>query len=107
MKAIKKGAKIADYTGDLVSIQDWNEGGEGDYGVQINKREVLDGRSTQSALGRYANHCRTANKKRGSCRGNNARFSINTKKKTVSLKATRSIPANSEIFVSYGRQYWK
>ena len=105
LRAIKKNAKIADYTGQLVSNQGWNDGGTGDYGVQLNKREVLDARSTQTALGRYANDCRPRNRKNRHCKLN-ARFSINHHNKTVTLKATKNIPANSEIFVSYGKEYW-
>ena len=33
-KAIKKGAKVADYTGELVSTQAWNAGGEGTTGFR-------------------------------------------------------------------------
>ena len=100
---IKKKAKICDYTGELVRLA----GFEGDYGIQMNKKLVLDGRSTQSALGRYANYCRSKNKKKGECTGQNSRFVINNKKKTVYLKATKNIPAHGEIFVSYGANYWK
>ena len=105
-KAIKKGKKVADYTGVIVGTKAWNEGGEGDYGVQLNKREVLDARSTQTALGRYANDCRDRNRRKKECPGRNARFVVNTRRKTVYIKATKNIPAHSEIFVSYGRQYW-
>jgi len=69
MKAIPKGAKICDYTGKLVSAKAWNDGGEGEYGLHINKNTVLDARSTQSALGRYANDCRNRNKKKKDCKG--------------------------------------
>ena len=41
-KAIPKGAKVSDYTGKMVSTKEWNDGGEGDYGVQMNKNQVLD-----------------------------------------------------------------
>ena len=91
----------------IVSVEDWNAGGEGDYGVQLNKREVLDGRSTQSSLGRWANDCRAANKRGKHCGGTNAKFSISSRYKTVTLKATEDIAAGSEIFVSYGKEYWK
>ena len=106
-KAIPKGAKVCDYTGKMVTTKEWNDGGEGDYGVQMNKNQVLDARSTQTALGRYANDCRNKNKKKKECQGRNAKFVINTKKKTVRVVATKKIPAHSEIYVSYGKQYWK
>ena len=105
-KASPNKAKICDYTGKMMSTKKWNEGGKGDYGVQIRKKLVMDGRSTQSALGRYANHCRSKNKKKKQCSGINAKFSINQQKKTVSVRAKKNIPAHSEIFVSYGKEYW-
>ena len=36
---------------------------------------------------------------------NNARISANTANKTITLKATKPIRNNQEIFVSYGRAY--
>jgi hypothetical protein len=106
-KAIKKKTKVCDYTGKYMSTKAWNKGGEGDYGVQLNKNLVLDGRSTQSALGRYANDCRHRDKKKKHCSGKNARFVINTKTKKVSVRAIKNIPAHSDIYVSYGPEYWK
>ena len=50
------------------------------YGIHINKHQVLDGKSTQSGLGRYANSCRKGNKDKGECKGNNAKLSVNDRK---------------------------
>ena len=68
---------------------------------------LIDARSTQSALGRYVNSCLKKNK--GDCKGNNAKFSIShrTNPPTVWVKATKNISAGSEIYIPYGRGYWK
>lgn len=107
MKAIKKGQKIAKYTG-VIKTQAQYDASDSGYGIAVAKNKIMDGASTQSALGRYANNCRASNKKAGECGGNNAKFSINnrTSPPTIWLKATRNIPAGGEIFVPYGRSYW-
>ena len=79
-----------------------------DYAVDIPHNRVLDARSTQTALGRYANNCRTINKNAGQCSGNNAKLSYDDQRRDkVNLKATKNIPANREVFVRYGRKYWE
>ena len=98
---------MCDYTGKYKSTEEWNSGNEGDYGLHLTKNLVLDARSTQSAIGRYANNCRNSDKKKNNCKGRNAKFVINQSTKTVSIKATKNIPAHSEIFISYGTAYWK
>ena len=106
-KAIKKGAKIAKYTGILKTPAQYNSQPSG-YGLFISKNRVMDGASTQAAIGRYANSCRPENKRRGECKGNNAKFAINnrTTPPTVWLRATKNIAAHSEIFIAYGKRYW-
>ena len=99
--------KIADYTGQVKSTTAWNAGGEGNYGIKLNRNEVLDARSTQTALGRYANDCRKKNKKKRHCSGLNAKIAVNSRTKTASLRATKNIRAHSEIFVGYGAHFWK
>ena len=104
-KRIKKNEKIIDYGGTFKTKAQY-EATDSGYGIYFNKNLVLDGYSTQSGLGRYANDCRKVNKKAGECQGNNARFSSNTSKRTASLKATKTIPRNTEVFVNYGNDYW-
>lgn len=98
------GAKIADYTGEkMTRAQVGQKYGmrRGDYVVCRNDRECFDGAQTNSSFARYANDAR------GTPFVNNARF---TAGRTVPiLRATRAIPADREIFVSYrgsGGDYW-
>ena len=107
-KAIKKNANITRYTGDIKTLTAYNANPSG-YAVEIPRGRVIDGVSTQSALGRYVNHCRSVNKKAGHCKGNNARYVISNRddETIIWVRAIKNIPANSEIFVSYGRNYWR
>ena len=59
------------------------------------KKRCRDARKTTSGVARYANDARGTSKK------NNAKFTGFT------LRAKRTIPAGSEVLVSYGRDYWK
>ena len=104
-KPIKKGDKIAGYGGVFKTKAQYETSDSG-YGIYFNKNSILDGYSTLHGLGRYANDCRSQNKKAGECNGNNARFSTNTTKKTASLVATKGIKRNEEVFVNYGNGYW-
>jgi hypothetical protein len=106
-KQIKKGAKIARYTGTLMSNEEYAEAVSG-YGLGVSHGRVIDAKSTQSSLGRNANSCLKQNKNDGECPGNNAKFSIHNKGSipTAWIKATKNIPAGNEIFIAYGRKYW-
>lgn len=107
-KNIPAKKRIAKYTGDIKTLEQYRENPSG-YAVAIPRGRVIDARSTQSGIARYANDCRPVNRREGHCRGNNAKFSISTRKGETSawLVSTKRIPADSEIFVSYGRDYWR
>ena len=107
-KTIAKNKNIARYTGDIKTVADYNANQSG-YAVAISKNRIIDAASTQSGLARYANDCRAPNRKAGQCKGSNSRFVVNYNggKTTIWLRATKKIPANSEIYVSYGVGYWR
>ena len=106
LKAIKKGETVTPYEGKLMTTTEWKQN-PSEYGIQITKNYVIDARSTQSGLGRWANDCRPQNRADGDCANNNCKFSINRQRKTAKIVATRNIPAGAELFVSYGANYWK
>jgi SET domain-containing protein len=106
LKAIKKGATIVTYTGERMTQDEYDKHPSG-YGVAIPGGMVIDGRSTQSSLGRYANECRAANRRAGQCSCNNAELVYDEKPFKLRIQAMKNIPANSEIFVAYGARYWK
>ena len=107
-KDIPKNHNIAKYTGQIKTQEEF-DASPSNYGIAIPHKRVMDAKSTQSGLARYANDCRTSNKKDGECKGNNTRFVLNTRagKTTIWLRATKNITAGSELFVSYGSKYWK
>jgi len=96
-KTIKKGQKVASYGGNVVSQNAYNQKPSG-YGIHLNKNQVLDGKSTQSGLGRYANTCKPANKKKGQCKGQNAKLAVNHRNQTASIKATKKIKAGELVY---------
>ena len=103
-RPFKKGEKVADYGGSVISQEQYAKSPSG-YGIHLNKDQILDGKSTQSGIGRYANNCKTENKKKGECQGNNARIIPNVRNKTATIRATKGITKGTEIFVPYGRHY--
>ena len=68
------------------------------YSLEVNANCFIDSACWRS-IGAYAN---------GSCKGTrpNARFIVNQRSCSARIVATKVIPANGEIFVSYGRSYW-
>jgi len=107
MVEIPKNTRIAQYTGQVKTDAEYGEKESG-YGISIPGGKVIDAYSTQHGIARYANDCRSANIKKGECKGSNARFSSSTRdgKTLVWLTSTKRIKAGGEIFVSYGRGYW-
>lgn len=104
-KDIQNNKNIIEYTGLIRSHDDFNTN-PSPYGVHLNNTTVLDARSTQSSIARYANDCRAINKRNGECRGNNARLT-NAHNNRINLRSTKNIRAGQEIFASYGREYWQ
>lgn len=106
MKRIKKNQIISPYTGVNMTKQAYSADRSG-YGVYLPGNRVLDARSTQSSMARYANSCRTTNKNQKHCPGNNAKLAYNARQGTYNLKATKVIPAGREVFASYGQGFWR
>lgn len=102
LKEIKSNHKIVDYKGKLN-----NPNPNFTYTLQIDSRNHIDASEPTSGVGRFANDCRKENRRKRHCRDNNAKFSVDTRRKKASIKAKRKIKAGEEVFVSYGRDYWK
>ena len=108
VKEIPPKTRIAKYTGTIKTRTAYDAKPSG-YGVGLPRGKVMDAASTQSGIARYANDCRTANQRLKQCKGNNSKFNVSARAGTSSvwLTSTKRIPANTEIFVSYGgRGYW-
>jgi SET domain-containing protein len=104
-KDFKRNQKITEYTGDEKSLDDYNADDSG-YGFEYRAGRIIDARSTQSALGRYINDCRTVNRERKECKGNNTKWSVSRRGGNVSIKAKKNIKKGDELYISYGRGYW-
>ena len=107
---VKKGEIVCEYEGEIVP---WSvcekraeEGHEG-YAFFITKNRCVDAYFTKEAIGRYANDAKGIGRVEGL--KNNAQYEIKTRQgeKRVFIVATRTIKANDEILVDYGKDYWK
>ena len=100
---IPKGTRIVEYKG---KISTWKEATqkniENAYVYYITRNKVIDASSYKKAKGRFANDARGLKKIRGLL--NNATYTIQDDH--VFIQAIKDIPAGSEIFVSYGKEYW-
>ena len=100
-KRIKKGTSITRYTGEKMTRRQVEKRYPGNTRAQYTlcgtKDRCVDARRTDTpGLGRWANDAR------GSKKRNNAKLT-----RVHSVKATRNIPPDTEIFASYGASYWK
>ncbi len=106
--AFKKGDKICEYEGEYVTWKecqrrcDEGELHRASYFFYINSQNCIDAYPQFDSLARYANDAKGFSRIKGI--NNNAEYQII--KKVPYIVATKSIPAGSEIFVSYGKEYW-
>jgi uncharacterized protein len=101
---IPKGTLIAEYRGTITT---WKEvdhtEGENGYIYYVKRNYVIDARPHADAFARYANDARGLIRVKGIT--NNAEYT--EKGLQVFIVATKDIPANAEIFVAYGKEYWE
>lgn len=107
---VKRGEIVCEYEGEIIP---WSvcekradEGHEG-YAFFITKNRCVDAYFTKEAMGRYANDAKGIGRAEGL--RNNAQYEIKTRQreKRVFIVATRTIKANDEVLVDYGKDYWK
>ncbi len=103
-KFIKKGTRIVEYKGRRSAWKDVkDEDGKNGYIFYINRNNVIDALPHKSALARYANDARGLVKVNGI--KNNSDYVVDGTRAYIESKT--DIPAGSEIFVDYGKDYWK
>ena len=103
-KIIPKGTRIVEYKGRITSWKEVNhQKGENGYIFYVKRDHVIDAAPYKKAMARFANDARGINKKKGLA--NNAEYKEYGLR--VFIVATKDIPAGSEIFVDYGKDYWK
>jgi SET domain-containing protein len=102
-KIIPKGTRIVEYKGKITT---WKEvehkDGANGYIYYVNRNHVIDARTYKKAIARYANDARGLQKIEGL--SNNAVYV--QEKGRVFIEAAKNIPADSEILVAYGKEYW-
>jgi hypothetical protein len=98
-KDFRKGNKVANYSGVVVKA---DKAKNSQYAVAWRHGNVVDAKSSQHSVGRYANTCRGADKKKKKCKGNNSKIARDFTRRLISLKATKKIKKGEEVFNSYG-----
>ncbi len=103
---IKKGERIVEYLGEIITWKQCEKRAdidEGGYVFYVSRNKCIDAFHTPEALARYANDANGLVKVNGI--KNNCVYEIY--KNCGWITATKNVKAGSEIFVSYGAQYWR
>ncbi|MCW3075261.1 MAG: hypothetical protein JWP69_2330 [Flaviaesturariibacter sp.] len=101
---IPKETRIVEYKGRITTWKNADhDGGLNFYLFCVKRYHTIDARPYLKALGRYANDVNGPGKLKGA--KNNCVFVIDGLK--VFIESTRPIAAGEEIFVNYGKDYWK
>jgi SET domain-containing protein len=99
---IPKGTRIAEYKGHVTSWKLVSQSVDNPYIFYITRNHVIDAQGYKKALARYANDAQGLHRIKGI--KNNSMYVIEDNR--VFIEAITDIPAMSEIFVSYGKEYW-
>lgn len=103
-KPISKGTRIVEYKGKRSTWKEVkDEDGKNGYIFYINRNHVIDGLPDKKALARYANDARGLVRIKGLL--NNSEYVVDGLKAYIETK--KDVPAGGEIFVDYGKDYWK
>lgn len=103
-KFIPKGSHIVEYKGTVSKWKDVkDEDGKNPYIFFVNRNHVINGLPNKKALARYANDARGLTRIKGVT--NNCDYVLDGVRAIIEAK--RDIPAGSEIFVDYGKEYWQ
>ena len=101
---ISKGTRIVEYKGKRTKWKEVkDDDGKNGYLFYINRNNVIDALPATKTLARYANDARGMVRITGV--SNNSDYIIDERK--VYIEAKKDIPANAEILVDYGREYWQ
>ncbi|MCH5716735.1 SET domain-containing protein [Niabella hibiscisoli] len=100
---VAKGTVITEYIGRRATWAEVEDDADNPYIYFIDEQNIIDASKDLKSLGRYANDAAGLTRVTGL--KNNAEYYEEDNR--VYIKAKTPIPAGSEIFVSYGRDYWK
>ena len=99
---IPKGTLIVEYKGRRCKWKEVKDEHDNGYIFHINNNKVINALPYKKALARYANDARGLGRVKGL--NNNSWYVIDGDK--VYIESKKDIPAGSEIFVDYGKEYW-
>lgn len=102
LKSIKKGDFICFYKGHYLNYEQFcvkYQNNSPSYVFQVSKNLFIDAKDCLEQYGRYINSASHT------AYSQNCIFKINQRTKTVAVYAKTDIPANSELFISYGKSY--
>jgi SET domain-containing protein len=100
---IPKGTRIVEYKGKVSTWKDVDhKEGKNGYIYYVNRNYVIDASTNKKALARFANDAKGLKHVKGI--NNNCIYALFNGK--VYIESIKDIPANSEILVDYGREYW-
>ena len=103
-KFIPKGTRVVEYKGKVSAWKDVkDEDGKNGYIFYVTRNHVINALPTPKALARYANDANGLVKIKGV--NNNSDYETDGLKAYIVTK--RDVPAYGEIFVDYGKDYWK
>ncbi len=103
-KEITKGIRIVEYKGKLRKWKEVkHEDGHNGYLMYITRNAVIDALPSTQALGRYANDANGSIRVEGL--KNNCEYVSEGKK--CFIESLRPIKKGEEIFVGYGREFWR
>lgn len=103
-KFIPKGTRIVEYKGRISSWKDVkDEDGKNGYIFYVTRNHVINALPVKSALARYANDANGLSRIKGIT--NNCDYISDGLKAYIESK--KDIAAGAEIFVDYGKDYWK
>ena len=103
--AIKKGTKVIEYLGEIIDWKEYEKRVEKDedgYLFFINKKTCIDAWNTPQHKARFANDAAGLGRVKGL--NNNCVYQIEDNR--CWIVTTKDVPAGSEIFVSYTKEYW-
>lgn len=101
-KFIPKGTRIVEYLGKITTWKEVNsDEGKNKYIYFVKRNHVIDAGRSSKALARYANDAHGLKRIKGIT--NNADYVEDGLR--VFIEAKKDIPAGSEIFVNYGKEY--
>ncbi len=103
-KAFGKKEIVAVYDGVETENEPWGLI-DTEYTFKIGKNRYLNAKDAMTS-GKFINMCRSTDKKKGQCRGNNVYLGWCKALNKRVVRTIKAIPENTELFIDYGDCYW-